>query len=64
MSGWDLTLVYLRGPSVASVKTSVDTSVSSEAFGAIRLVSCGMSRSSISTTCGGGLALTYILLGA
>ena len=56
--------MYLCGPSVDSVITSVGTSGSSGAFGSIRLVSCGMSISSISTTCGGGaLALIYPLLG-
>ena len=68
MSGWDLTLVDLRGHSVAGVETCVGpfglAGTSSAVSGSIILWYCWMSGSSISMTWGGGLALTYPLLGA
>ena len=54
VSGWDLTLVDMRGNSAASVETCMGTSRSARTSGAARLGCCGISGSSISTTCGGG----------
>ena len=57
MSGWDLTIVDLCGPYMVGVETCVGPSGSTGTFsavsGAIRLGCCGMSGSSISTTCVG-----------
>ena len=55
VSGWDLTLVGMCGPCVAGFKTFLSQYVSSGTSVAIRLGYCGMSGSSISTTCGGRL---------
>ena len=55
----------MRGTSVSGAETCVGPYGSAGISGAIRLGSCGMSVSFISTTCGGGsLALTYPLLGS
>ena len=51
VSGWDLTLVDLCGPSVEGVETCVGPSGSAGTSGAIRLGSCDVLESSISTTC-------------
>ena len=51
MSGWDLTLVYMYGPYVASVEICVVTSLSAGTSSAIRFGYCGMLGSSISTAC-------------
>ena len=56
--------MHMRGPFVEGVKTCVVPSESSGTSGKFRLLSCGLSGSSISTTCwGGALALKYPLLG-
>ena len=50
VSGWDLTLVDLRGTSVDGVENCVGPYGSAGTSGAIRFGSCGMSGSFISTT--------------
>ena len=46
MSGWDITLVYIRGPSGYGVENCVGTSVSEgtyiAVYGTIRLGYCGI----------------------
>ena len=61
--GWYLTLVDLRGPSMAGAETCVGPSGSSGISVAIRLGSCGISGSLISTTCVGGSYTSIYTLG-
>ena len=53
MAVWGLTLVDLCGPSVDGVETCVGPSRSAGTYGAIRIESCEILGSYISTICGG-----------